>query len=158
MENVNEAAKAMINEEEIKAAVDGLLAGGTVRDLKGITTAEIETIYRMGYNFYTTGNYKDADTVFRYLVLLDHTNQKYWTALGSVLQVERKFDKAATAFAYAGFLDLTNPKPQFYAAQCFLALGDKSSALSALEALDRYAPKDSPFRAKAAELKAKIGG
>ena len=157
MENVKEAAMAMIDEEEIKRVVEGLLEGGTMRDLKGITTAEIETIYRMGYNFYTTGNYKDADTVFRYLAMLDHTNQKYWIALGSVLQVQRRYDKAVSAYAYASFLNLANPKPQFYAAQCFAALGDKENALGALEALDKYAPKDSPFRAKAAELRAKIG-
>ena len=160
MEDLKEKAEAIVGKDKkmIEDAVENLIAGGTVRDYKGITEAEIETIYRMGYNFYTAGDYKDADTVFRYLVFLDHTNQKYWTALGSVLQMERQFDKAATAFAYAGILDLNNPKPQFYAAQCFLALGDKASALSALTALEKYAPADSPFRAKAAELRKKIEG
>lgn len=155
MDNVQESAKGF-DEERIRESVNALLGGSTVRDLKGITTAEIETIYRMGYNFYAAGKYDDADTVFRYLVYLDHTNQKYWIALGSVLQMERNFEKAAAAFGYAGFLNLSNPKPQYYAAQCLLALGDRENALSALEALDKYAPKDSPYRAKAAELRKKI--
>lgn len=159
MENdTKNTAEEMIDVKQIEECVKTIAEGGTVRDLKGLTDAEMEVIYSMGYNFYKTGNYEDADKVFRYLVYLDHTCQKYWIALGSVLQARRIFDQAVTAYGYAGFLDLNNPKPQYYSAQCFLALGDKASAESALNALEEFAPKDSPFRAKAAELRKKING
>ena len=59
------------------------------------------------------------------------------------------------------FLKLDNPKPQLHAAECFLALGDKRSAASALEALNEYCPKDTDigreYRAKAAKLREVVG-
>lgn len=145
-----------ISEQQIEEAAKTLMSGGTMRELKGLTADEVEAIYALGFNLYNSGKYDDADKVFRYLVLLDHTNAKYWNALGSVQQVRREFSKAVTSYAYASFLDLENPKPQYGAAQCFLAMGDKVNAESALAALEQYAPANSPYRAKAAELLKKI--
>ena len=133
-----------------------VFAGGTLRDLKGVTDGEMESLYAVAYNYYATGHYEEADTVFRFLVRLDHTNAKMWIGLGAVQQVRKDFENAVASFAYASFLDLEDPKPQYYAAQCFLALGDLKSAESALAALDQYAPKDSPFREKAKKLQERI--
>ena len=132
------------------------LSGGTLRDLKGVTDGEMETLYSVAYNYYSTGHYDEADKLFRFLVRLDHTNAKMWIGLGAVQQVRKDFENAVASFAYASFLDLEDPKPQYYAAQCFLALGDLKSAESALAALDQYAPKDSPFREKAKKLQERI--
>jgi len=146
--------------EEIEKAAKGLADMSTIRELKGITDAEMEAIYSLGYSFYTTGRYDDAEKVFRFLVLFDHLNAKYWTGLGAVQQVKKLYGDAIASYAYASFLDLDNPKPQYFAAECFLALGDKDNALSALAALEEFCPKDKEigreYLAKAAELKAVI--
>ena len=146
--------------EKIEEAAKALAEMGTVRELKGITDAEMEAIYSMGYSFYNTGRYDDAEKVFRFLVLFDHLNPKYWTGLGAVQQVKKLYGDAITSYGYASFLDLDNPKPQFFAAECFLALGDKTNALSSLAALEEFCPKDKEigreYLAKAAELKALI--
>ena len=152
----NNSATGTFDLNLLSESVQELASGGTVRQHQGITDEEMDLLYSTGYNFYTTGNYADAEKVFQYLVYLDHVNQKYWQALGSALQARRDFARAATAYSFAGFLDLTNPQPQYYAAQCFLALGDDASALAALDGIAKYASADSPFQAKAAELKAKI--
>lgn len=140
----------------VKETYQTVFSGGTLRDLKGVTDGEMETLYTIAYNYYTTGHYEDADKLFRFLVRLDHTNAKMWIGLGAVQQVRKEFKDATTSYGYASFLDLENPKPQYYAAQCFLALGDVQSAESALAALDAYAPKGDPFRAKAKELQERI--
>ena len=146
--------------EKIEAAAKAFADMGTIRELKGITDAEMEAIYSMGYSFYTTGRFDDAEKVFRFLVLFDHLNPRYWTGLGAVQQVKKLYGDAVTSYGYASFLDLENPKPQFFAAECFLAMGDKDNALSCLAALEEYCPKNSDlgreYRAKAAELKALI--
>ena len=132
----------------------------TMRELKGITKAEMEAVYSVGFNMYRTGRYDDAEKIFRFLVLFDHLEPKYWIALGAVQQVKRNFQGAVTSYGYGSFLDLSNPKPQYYAAECYYAMGDLENAKSALAALDEFCPKDTPigreFRAKAAALQEKL--
>ncbi len=129
----------------------------TIGELRGISPAELEAVYSLGFNYYRTGKYDEASKIFRFLVIFDHLNAKYWLALGAVQQVQKDYQNAITSYAYSSFLDLHNPKPQFHAAECFLALGDRDNASSALQALEEYCPKTgepgAEYRAKAAELK-----
>ena len=135
--------------------------GATLGELKGVTRRELNAVYQMGLGFYKTGRFDDAEKVFTFLVMFDHLESKYWLALGAVQQVKKDFKGAVASYAYASFLDLENPKPQLHAAECYLALGDKANAASALEALNEYCPKDTDagreYLAKAAELKKLIG-
>lgn len=154
---MNEEKEQLKKLEEIAGGVvDVIMQGGTLRQCKGLTDAEMEAIYATGLNAYKVGKLDDAGTVFRYLVLIDHTCAKYWIALGAVQQRLRDFSKAVTSYGYASFLDLEDPKPQYHAAECFLALGDKDSARSALAALEEFAPKDSVYREKAKKLAARL--
>ena len=133
----------------------------TMRELKGITKAEMEAVYSVGFNMYRTGRYDDAEKIFRFLVLFDHLEPKYWMGVGAIQQVRKDYQGAIASYGYASFLDLRNPKPQLHAAECFLAMGDKVNAASALTALDKYCPADTQigreYRAKAAELRKLVG-
>jgi type III secretion system low calcium response chaperone LcrH/SycD len=146
-------------DNEIKDVAKKLFQdGATLGELKGITPRELNAVYQMGLGFYNTGRYDDAEKVFRFLVLFDHLNARYWTGLGAVFQVKKNYADAITAYGYASFLDLKNPKPQYLAAECFLALGDKTNALSAIAALEQFCPKETElgreYLAKATALKA----
>ena len=81
--------------------------------------------------------------------------------VGAVQQVRKDYQGAIASYGYASFLNLKNPKPQLHAAECFLAMGDKVNAASALIALDKYCPADTQigreYRAKAAELRKLVG-
>ena len=148
-----------ITEENVIEMMTQLGEGATLREMRGITDAEMEAIYAMGVNFYKAGNYDDAEKVFKFLVMFDHMSSRYWTAMGSLRQVQRRFAQAVEAYKFASFLDLENPKPLYYAAECLVALGDKAKALDALAAVDEFAAKDAKgaqFRAKAAALRALI--
>ena len=152
-----------INEAQIKEAAQKFATGfATMRELKGITKAEMEAVYSVGFNMYRTGRYDDAEKIFRFLVLFDHLEPKYWMGVGAIQQVRKDYNGALASYGYASFLDLQNPKPQLHAAECFLALGDKPNAASALLALDKYCPPESTpigreYRAKAAELRKLVG-
>ena len=91
-----EINKEMIEEAAKKIAGDMT----TVRELKGITDAEMEAVYSLGFNFYRTGNIENAEKVFKFLVLFDHFNPKYWIGMGAVLQVKKQYQGAITAYAY----------------------------------------------------------
>jgi type III secretion system low calcium response chaperone LcrH/SycD len=133
----------------------------TLKQLKGVTNEELEAVYSLGFGYYQTGKYEDAHKLFQFLVLFDHLNAKYWFGLGAVQQALKDFQSAAVSYGYCSFLKLDNPKPQLHAAECFLAMGDKRSAASALEALNEYCPKNTEigreYRAKAAKLRELIG-
>jgi tetratricopeptide (TPR) repeat protein len=76
--------------------------------------------------------------------------------------VKKNFEKAKGAYAQAVLLDIHNPKPQYYAAECYLALGQREDALATLATLFEYCTGTDDvtkeFRAKAEELKKKIEG
>ena len=151
-----------ISQEQIAEAARQFLNDySTLGELKGISRQELEAVYSLGFTHYRTGRYEDASKLFQFLVLFDHLNPKYWLALGAVQQVAKDYKGAIASYGYASFLDLENPKPQLHAAECFLALGDKENAASAILALEEYCPADTErgreYRAKAAALRKQIG-
>ena len=153
--------KNITQEEIVEAARKFVNDYATLGELKGISHEELEAVYSLGFTHYRTGRYEDAAKLFQFLVLFDHLNAKYWLALGAVQQVAKDYKAAVSSYAYSSFLDLGNPKPQFHAAECFLALGDKENAASALLALEEYCPKNTEigreYLAKAAALRKQIG-
>ncbi len=146
---ITERVKALIEEQ------------ATLKQLKGVTNDELEAVYSLAFSYYRTGKFEEALKLFQFLVLFDHLNAKYWFGLGAVQQVLKDYQGAVVSYGYCSFLKLDNPKPQLHAAECFLALGDKRNAASALEALDAYCPKDTDigreYRAKAAKLRELVG-
>ena len=144
--------------ERVKAIIKD---NATLKQLKGVTNAELEAVYSLAFGYYQTGKYEEAHKLFQFLVLFDHVNAKYWFGLGAGQQALKDCQNAAVSYGYCSFLKLDNPKPQLHAAECFLALGDKRSAASALEALNEYCPTNTDvgreYRAKAAKLREVVG-
>jgi len=151
-----------ISEQDIQDIISKFSDFATVREFRGISDAQLEAVYSTGLNFYSAGKYAEAEKIFRFLVVFEHTSSRFWTALGSARQAQRKIDDALQAYQFASFLDLENPRPAYYAAECLLAKGDRENALNALKTLERYASKDSEtgrrYLAKGAELRAVVEG
>ena len=147
---------------EIAKAAKALIQGeATLKQLKGVTNDELEAVYSLAFGYYPTGKFDEAQKLFQFLVLFDHLNAKFWFGLGAVPQAQKDFKNAVVSYGYCSFLKLDNPKPQLHAAECFLAMGDKRGAASALEALAEYCPKDTEigreYLAKAAKLRESVG-
>lgn len=156
MADTSEALKVRFLE-----AAQSLLNGEPLKMAKGIDDAQLNAVYSLGFSYYQTGRYDEALKLFKFLVLMDHLCQKYWTALGSAHQMLKNYDDAIKAFAQAALLDLNNPKPMYYAALCHLAKGDKVSAASAVRAIEMFCTKvdvkGAPFIEKAKALRAMLG-
>ena len=135
--------------------------GYTLKRIKGISNAELEAVYSLAFGYYRTGKFDEALKLFQFLVLFDHLNQKFWMGLGAVQQALKDYEHAVASYSYCSLLDLTYPKPQLHSAECYLAMGDKVSAASALSALDKYCPTNTDigreYRAKATKLREMVG-
>ena len=146
-----------VSDAEIKAAVEVVEKifgkGQTLKDIRGFDDAQMETIYSLGFNLYQSGRHEDAEKVFKLLTLLDYSEVKYWLGFGAVQQAQRKFAQAVKSYAMGMMIDMHEPRLAYHAAECYLALGDKANAESALLAVEEFAPATSEYRAKAAELK-----
>ena len=133
----------------------------TLKQAKGVTNGELEAVYSLAFGYYRTGKYDEALKLFQFLVLFDHLNAKFWFGLGATQQAVKDYQGAVASYGYCSFLNLENPKPQYHAAECFLAIGDKRNAASSLEALNEYCPNNTDvgreYRAKAAKLREIVG-
>ena len=106
-----------------------------------------DDIYAYAYEFYAHGHYEEAKSLFSLLVVKETKNVSYWMGLGACLQMQKKYKEALEAYAAAALLETTekNPLPHFYAAECFIALNDVTSALQALNSASIIATKDEKY-------------
>ena len=155
----DETAKKMADEmlKQIRAMAD---EGLTIANTKGISREQLESVYAVGLSYYNTGRNEEAKKIFGFLVLFDHLNAKYWMGMGAVLQVLHEFERAVKCYAMASFLDISNPKPQYHAAECYLAMRDKANAESAVAMVETYADakteRGREYLAKVAQLKGRV--
>lgn len=157
---MSEQTSEQVKEMAAKA-VKGALAGEPLKIAKGISDEELNAVYSLAYSYYNTGKYDEALKLFKFLVLLDHMSQKFWTGLGSVYQATKKWDEAIAAYAQAMVFDVSRPKPIYYAALCYFAKGEKLHAASTVVSFDLLCkgtdPETVKFRAKIEALRAAIG-
>ena len=85
-EQIEEAAKKFIKD------------GATLKEVKGITNDELEAVYSLGFGYYRTGKFDEAEKLFQFLVLFDHLSSKYWFALGAVQQAQKDYEKAIASY------------------------------------------------------------
>lgn len=110
-----------------------LLKSETLQHAFGVTSYEMEELYKEGHAFYEADRYNDSSTVFRWLVLLNPYSAKYWLGLAANQQLLGQYDKALHSYALVTLLDSEDPYPHLHAFECYLALDNLEEALKALE-------------------------
>lgn len=121
--------------EEIERLMLNFIKNGkTLKDIKGLTSENMEAIYNVAYNAYNTGNLDQAHKVFQFLCYFDHLEHKYWMGLGATRQMLKDFSGAVDAYSLAGILNVNDPRAPFQAANCHIALGNRDAAISGLTA------------------------
>jgi secretion system chaperone SscA len=122
-------------EEEWKEVLQKFGANGrTFRDFTQLTPESMEVIYMVAYNQYNAGKFKEAESIFRLLAMLNHFEAKYWKGLGASREAKRDYAGALQAYGYLGVMDIHDPYPPFQAAKCFVALGKAAEAEAGLRA------------------------
>lgn len=131
---------------------DFFTQGTALKDLEGIKPEELEAIYATGFMLYNNGRYKDAEKIFQSLCLLNHTESRFWIALGNTRQVQKNYAPAIDAYGMAYLLNASNPTPILQAAQCHLHLNHTDEAKEALELTIQTAEETSTIKTQAEQL------
>ncbi|KEQ16709.1 hypothetical protein [Endozoicomonas numazuensis] len=109
-----------------------LRSGGTIRELRGLSSDQMEAIYHLGFSHFSIGHYIEALKVFRYLALLDHHSPRYYLGIGLALHHLHQDAAAIPALNYAEKLDSKDPRPSICMTECFIRLKNRKLAVKAL--------------------------
>lgn len=93
-----EQTAAQYLEFMIHGFMNGLI---TLQELEGINDEEMETIYALGYNFFTYGKYDAAKDIFTGLTAYAPYTAHYWRALGAVNQQLKDYTEAIASYDMA---------------------------------------------------------
>lgn len=142
------ADNATLTDNEIAAIINALNKGASIGDVCNVTDEQIEGLYALAYNLYTSGNFADAGTVFQALCLYRHKEARFWLGLAGCRQAQDDLKGAIDAYAMAGTVDLLrNPVPFLFAAKCYIQLGDRENAIGALKGLLTLGDEKNPAHA-----------
>jgi type III secretion system low calcium response chaperone LcrH/SycD len=120
-----------------KKAMEVLGAGGTMKDIRGLSAEEVETVYSIGFNLYNQGKYEQAEPMFQFACFYSHLQPRYWMALGNCRQMTKKYAPAIDAYGLAYLFDTEDPWPPIQTAICYLAMKNKELAGDALTLADK---------------------
>lgn len=107
----------------------------------------LQALYAMGHEYYRNGKYEQAQQLFRFLTFSDTQDRRFWIALASSHYMLKEYPQAIEAYSISAIQDPSDPTPHWYAANCFLACGQKVKALEALDSALSTAKKDEKYAA-----------
>ncbi|MCC5832829.1 MAG: SycD/LcrH family type III secretion system chaperone [Chlamydiales bacterium] len=110
-----------------------LLKSETLQRAFGITDYEMEKLYEEAYELYEANAYQEALNLFRWLLLFNSYEAKYWMGFAAALQLLERYEKALHAYAVASLLDSKSPYPHFHAYECYILLNNRDDADKALK-------------------------
>jgi type III secretion system low calcium response chaperone LcrH/SycD len=121
--------------EEMERFVEAVFNGVSLGEAAGIKTETIEAGYGLAYSLYNSGNFTDAETMFKAQGRYNHQDDRFWMGLGGCRQINGDLDGAIDAYGMATLLgSLTSPAPALHAGLCYLKKGDKENAHALFDA------------------------
>jgi type III secretion system low calcium response chaperone LcrH/SycD len=95
---------------------------GELRDVLGLTSAEIEALYAQAYDYFQAGQYKEAVKAFSQLTQLSHLEKRFHFGYALALQSLGLYKEAIQAYMLASTLDLADPAPTLRMGYCLMQL------------------------------------
>ncbi len=142
------ASNIQFSQEEVSKIIAALGSGVSIGEVCGIKDEQIEALYALAYNLYSSASYADACTVFKALCMYRHKDARFWLGLGGCLQASGDLKAAVNAYGMAGTVKLlSDPVPFLYGAQCYMQLGDRENAVGALKGLLTLGDESNPEHA-----------
>ena len=121
-------------EEALQLAAESLISGVSLAQQGKISADEVEALYALGSNYYFQKNFVKAEEIFSYALPFDFFHFNIVSGLAAARKMQGKYEEALKAYALAGLLDMENPEPSLYAAECFFALDKLPECAGALDA------------------------
>lgn len=105
----------------------------------------VDELYEKAFTLYQDGLYSKAISTFQCLVFQRPLEPIYWEGLGASLLAKKEYNLSLKAWAMISILDPKNGKAHFYAAECYLSLGQISDGLKALEKAKKHLNTEKTF-------------
>lgn len=139
---VGDELKTNLSEEASGIFKTVLETGRLPREALGFGDQRMEAGYAQAYHLYNTGKFLDAAQIFRWLVVLDATDPKYYLGLAACLHMLKEYNAAAEVYMTCSVIDGQTPIPFYHASDCYIQLRDRASAILMLElAIERAGMK-----------------
>lgn len=122
-------SRKKMEEAFIKMKEEGLVP----KDVFGFTPAFMEEIYGLAYNFYKTGKYQQARTLFQFLQMLDFEDVRYSFGMAACSQYLKEYKAAAASYMVCNSLDPLNPAYPFHQYHCLMKMERPIAAVQALQ-------------------------
>jgi type III secretion system low calcium response chaperone LcrH/SycD len=129
-----ERTAAQYLEFMVHGFMNGLI---TLQELEGISDQEMETIYALGYNFFTYGKYDAAKDIFVGLTAYAPYTAHYWRALGAVNQQLKDYAEAISAYDMAVANDENDVVSYVYRGESHILSGNIEIGLQDLDTVIR---------------------
>ncbi|AZC90109.1 type III secretion system translocator chaperone SicA [Pseudomonas carnis] len=113
-----------VAQEVMQATLDGT----PLKDLRGVSNEQMDSLYAFAHDFYEQGRLDDAEKFFHFLCIYDFYNAQYWMGLAAVHQLKQNYQKAVDLYAVAFAQGKQDYRPMLYTGQCQLALGKAGKA------------------------------
>jgi type III secretion system low calcium response chaperone LcrH/SycD len=127
------------------AITERLTEGATMGQLKGIDKRQLEAVYTVGMHHYEAARYKDARLAFAFCVQNDHLERRYYSALAASFKMLGQPAEALKYYTISSALNIKDPFPTFYTAECLIALGLVAEAQEALEIVIRQSKGNAKY-------------
>ncbi|MGA2933771.1 MAG: tetratricopeptide repeat protein [Methanomicrobiales archaeon] len=112
-------------------------------DLEDLSDEDLETLYALGYNFFTYGKYQAAKDIFVRLTAIAPYTAFYWRALGAVNQQMKNYAEAIAAYNMAIANDEADIVSYVYRGESQILSGNIEAALKDFEKVLKIGANDS---------------
>jgi type III secretion system low calcium response chaperone LcrH/SycD len=116
-----------------EAMMETMKSGKIPREALGFSNERMETIYGQAYRLYNTGKFAEAMQLFRVLLIAEPTDPKYYLGMAACFHMMKDYTNAARLYMICSVVDATSPIPCFHAADCYIQLRERASAIMSLE-------------------------
>jgi len=129
--------------EEFKAACAGLDAAHRFTD------AELEVVYSLAFNLYSSGRYLEALKYFQFLSLYRPVKARFLKGLAACQYMSQQYQEASTTSSLLVLLDPNDAEALFLNGQALLMTGETEDAKLCLQHAASLPGDKGPERAKA---------
>lgn len=105
---------------------------GEMRDIIGLTAAEIEALYATAYTHFQQAEYETALEEFATLTQIAHLDRRFHLGYAATLQASGLYIEAIRAYMLASSLDLSDPEPTLCIGYCLIKLQEYKEAKNVL--------------------------
>lgn len=129
-------------EEDLKKFEKFVSGEMTWAEIKGYPKAFLKDLARIAYLKYRSGQYPVAESLFKGLSIIDHTNWYYRAALGTIYQKQKLFEQAIEEYTMALTLNEQEITSLANRGECHLLLGNVEAAEKDFEGAITLDPGD----------------